>query len=151
MSREDNDMGASGETVAPSQALAVIDPEVALSNAATLWVEQNPRPETLARAEKLRDEVSAVTSFFDFAKKHPGEVTPEDVFRWRAEMERRGLKPATVYARICGSLVIKYRRKGGKFTAREVSDPAAYEALGDYLEGVCSAAVPPPWAIPGSS
>ncbi|MFL6282622.1 MAG: tyrosine-type recombinase/integrase [Pyrinomonadaceae bacterium] len=33
-----------------------------------------------------------------------------------------------------GTLVIKYRRKGGKFTAREVSDPAAYEALKDYLE-----------------
>jgi integrase len=33
-----------------------------------------------------------------------------------------------------GPLVIKYRRKGGKFTAREVSDPAAYEALKDHLE-----------------
>jgi integrase len=33
-----------------------------------------------------------------------------------------------------GTLVIKYRRKGGKFTAREVSDPAAHEALADYLE-----------------
>src|SRR5205085_8989935 len=33
-----------------------------------------------------------------------------------------------------GTLVIKYRRKGGKFTAREVADPAAYDALKDYLE-----------------
>jgi integrase len=33
-----------------------------------------------------------------------------------------------------GTLVIKYRRKGGKFTAREVSDPSAREALDDYLE-----------------
>jgi integrase len=33
-----------------------------------------------------------------------------------------------------GALVIKYRRKGGKFTVREVSDPAAYEALAEYLE-----------------
>ena len=33
-----------------------------------------------------------------------------------------------------GTLVIKYRRKGGKFTAREVSDSAAHEALADYLE-----------------
>ncbi|HWS87589.1 MAG TPA: site-specific integrase [Pyrinomonadaceae bacterium] len=32
-----------------------------------------------------------------------------------------------------GTLVIRYRRKGGKFTAREVSDPAALEALKDYL------------------
>jgi integrase len=33
-----------------------------------------------------------------------------------------------------GALVIKYRRKGGKFTAREVSDPVTYDALKDYLE-----------------
>jgi integrase len=32
-----------------------------------------------------------------------------------------------------GTLVIKYRRKGGKFTAREVSDTAALEALTGYL------------------
>lgn len=219
------------EAAAPSEALAALDAEAALRNAVNLWAEQNTRPETLARSEKLRDKVSAVTSFFDFAGKHPGEVAPEDVSRWRAEMERRGLKPATVYARISrvsafyrwlmndprlsrfirsnpaaqarpryprpyqsestkalsddemnallavvrrlaesgsvvgrrdyalllfyfltglrrseviglrgrdlevkdGTLVIKYRRKGGKFTARELSDPAAFEALRDYL------------------
>jgi site-specific recombinase XerC len=65
-----------------------------------LWAERNTHTETLARAERLKDKVSAVTSFFDFAGKHPGDVTPEDVSRWRAEMERRGLKPATVYARV---------------------------------------------------
>jgi integrase len=215
----------------PLRALVAPDPAVALRNAVALWAEQNTRPETLARAEKLRDKVSAVTSFFDFSEKHPGEVTPEDISRWRREMEARGLKPATVYARISrvsafynwlmadpklfefirtnpaaqarpryprpyqsestkalsdkemnalfevvgrlaeggavvgkrdyalllfyfltglrrseviglrgkdlelkeGTLVIKYRRKGGKFTAREVSDPSAHEALKDYL------------------
>lgn len=196
-----------------------------------MWAERNTRPETLARVEKLKDKISAVTSFFDFAGKDPGEVTPSDVARWREEMEGRGLKPATVYSRISrvsafyrwlmedaqlsrfihsnpaaqarpryprpyqseatkalsddemnallnvvralaaegsvvgkrdyalllfyfltglrrseviglrgsdlefkdGLLVIKYRRKGGKFTAREVSDPAALAALKDYL------------------
>jgi integrase len=220
------------QAAAPSQALAAPDPEAALRNAVNLWAEQNTRPETLARAEKLRDKVVAVTSFFDFAKKHPGDVTPEEVSRWRAEMEARGLKPATVYARVSrvsafyrwlmsdpqlsrfirsnpaaqarpryprpyqsestkalsddemnallavvrrlagggsliakrdyalllfyfltglrrseviglrgrdldfkgGTLVIKYRRKGGKFTAREVSDSSAYEALEEYLK-----------------
>jgi integrase len=215
-----------------SQALATPNPVVALRNAAGLWAEQNTRSETLARAEKLKDKVSAVTSFFEFAAKHPGDVTPGDVSRWREEMERRGLKPATVYARVSrvsafyrwlmgdpqlsqfiranpaaqarpryprpyqsestkalsdgemnslvaavrrlaesgsvvgkrdyalllfyfltglrrseviglrgkdlevkdGTLVIKYRRKGGKFTAREVSDPSAQEALAAYLE-----------------
>ena len=28
-----------------------------------------------------------------------------------------------------GKLVIKYRRKGGKFVGREVEDPSVYEAL----------------------
>jgi integrase/recombinase XerD len=215
-----------------SQALSLPDSEAALRNAVRLWAEANTRPETLSRAEKLRDKVTAVASFFAFTGKHPGEVTPEEVSRWRAEMERRGLKPATVYARVSrlsafyrwlmsdpqlsrfirsnpaaparpryprpyqsestkalsdeemnsllavvrglaeagsvvgkrdfalllfylltglrrsevsglrgkdlelkeGTLIIKYRRKGGKFTAREVSDPAACEALDAYLE-----------------
>ena len=215
-----------------AQALATTDPGATIRNAVSLWAEQNTRPETLARSEKLRDKVSAVISLFDFSGKHPGDLTPEDVSRWREAMESRGLKPATVYARVSrvsafyrwlmsdpqlsrfirgnpaaqarpryprpyqsestkaisdeemnallaaaksvaesgsvvgkrdyalllfyfltglrrseviglrgkdldfkdGSLVIKYRRKGGKFTAREVSDPAAYEALKAYLE-----------------
>lgn len=214
-----------------SQALGAHDAAVAIRNAVSFWAEQNTRPETLARAEKLRDKVTAVISFFDFSKKHPGEVTPEDVSRWREQMEGRGLKPATVYARVSrvsafyrwlmndpqlsrfvranpaalarpryprpyqsestkalsddemnsllgvvrrlaelgsvvgkrdyalllfyfltglrrseviglrgtdlevgdAGLVIKYRRKGGKFTAREVSDPSAFEALEAYL------------------
>src|SRR4051812_28661947 len=89
-----------GEAVGPAEALAAPDPKAALQNAVILWAEQNTRPETLARAEKLKDKVSAVTTFFDFAGRHPEEVTPDDVARWRAEMERRGLKPATVYARV---------------------------------------------------
>jgi integrase/recombinase XerD len=231
MSSEEKERELSDTSPVPSQALDAPDPSAALRNAATLWAEQNTRPETLARAEKLRDKVSAVTSFFDFAAKHPGEVTPEDISRWRVVLEGRGLKPATVYARVSrvsafyrwlmndpqlsayirtnpaaqarpryprpyqsestkalsdeemnalllvvrrlaegrsvvgkrdyalllfyfltglrrseviglrgkdlefidGHLIIKYRRKGGKFTAREVSDPAAYEALADYL------------------
>ncbi len=219
------------EPTDPSHALAAPDPAAALRNAAGLWAEQNTRPETLARTEKLKDKVSAVTSFFDFSGKHPGDVTPDDVSRWRNELEGRGLKPATVYARVSrvsafyrwlmsdpqlsvfiranpaaqarpryprpyqsestkalsdeemnsllaavrrlaesgsvvgkrdyalllfyfltglrrsevmglrgkdlevneGALIIKYRRKGGKFTAREVSEPAALKALKDYL------------------
>lgn len=232
MSSEEEEGEPQGETGAPSQTLAAPDPEAALRNAVALWAERNTRTETLARAERLKDKVSAVTSFFEFAGKHPGDVRPEDVSCWRAEMERRGLMPATVYARVSrvsafyrwlmsdpqlsrfirsnpaaqarpryprpyqsestkalsdeemnslldvvrrlagsgsvvgkrdyalllfyfltglrrseviglrgkdlefkeGALVIKYRRKGGKFTAREVSDPSALEALEAYLE-----------------
>lgn len=231
MSRKESQQEPSEEFVVPSEALAATDPVGALRNAAAIWAEQNTRPETLSRQEKLKDKITAVTSFFDFSKKHPGEVTPEDVSRWRAEMEARGLKSATVYARVSrvsafyrwlmtdpqlsrlirtnpaaqarpryprpyqsestkalsdeemnsligvvrrladsgsvvgkrdyalllfyfltglrrseviglrgkdlefkeGVLVIKYRRKGGKFTAREVSDASAYECLIDYL------------------
>src|SRR5689334_11601151 len=100
MTAEEREGEPQGDFDAPSQALAAPNPRAALCNAVALWAEQNTRPETLARAEKLKDKVSVVTSFFDFTGKHPREITPEDVSRWRAEMERRGLKPATVYARV---------------------------------------------------
>jgi integrase len=232
MTTEEVREGGYNRSEGASEALAVPDPQAALRNAVKLWAERNTRPETLARPEKMRDKVSAVASFFDFAGKPPGEVTPDDVSRWRVEMERRRLKPATVYARVSrvsafyrwlmsdpqlsqfirtnpaaqarpryprpyqsestkaltdyemnsllgvvrrlaelgsvvgkrdyalllfyfltglrrsevislrgkdlelkeGTLVIKYRRKGGKFTAREVADASAHEALADYLK-----------------
>jgi integrase len=231
MSREEVEQEAQDKSAAPSEALAAPDAEVARRNAVALWAEQNTRPETLSRAEKLKDKVQTVTAFFEFSVKHPGDVTPEDVSRWRKALESRGLKPATVYARVSrvsafyrwlmndpqlsrfirsnpaaqarpryprpyqsestkaltdeemnsvlavarglaqagfvvgkrdyalllfyfltglrrseviglrgkdlefkdGTLIIKYRRKGGKFTAREVADRSAYEALMDYL------------------
>lgn len=220
------------QPVSASQALAARDGSTALLNAVMLWAEANTRPETLDRRDKLKDKVTAVNSFFDSVGKHPGEVTTEDVSRWRRLMEARGLKPATVYARISrvsafyrwlmgnpelstlirtnpavqarpryprpyqseatkalsdeemnaliavvkrlsdsgsvvgkrdyalllfyfltglrrseviglrgkdlefkdGTFIIKYRRKGGKFTAREVSDPSLRQALSAYLE-----------------
>jgi integrase len=227
--REGESQGGAGD---PSAALSLPDLAAALRNAAAMWAEANTRPETLARAEKVKDKITAVASFFEFARRHPADVTPEDVSRWREALERRGLKPATVYARVSrvsafyrwlmmdprlsrsihtnpaaqarpryprpyqseatkalsddemnallgvvrrmagagsvvgkrdyalllfyfltglrrseviglrgndlemkgGALVIKYRRKGGKYTAREVSDPAAMAAIIEYLE-----------------
>ncbi|HWS55575.1 MAG TPA: tyrosine-type recombinase/integrase [Pyrinomonadaceae bacterium] len=220
-----------GGATPATNALAARDSAEALRRAVTLWADANTRPETLDRRDKLRDKVQAVVNFFEFAAKHPGDVGPEDVARWRADMEARGLKPATVYARVSrvsafyrwlmsdpqlsahiranpaaqarpryprpyqseltkalsddemnrlldaararaeagsvvgkrdyalllfffltglrrsevislrgsdleragGRLVIKYRRKGGKFVGREVGDAAAYEALVAYL------------------
>jgi hypothetical protein len=87
MSSEEKEGEPQGETDTPSQALAAPIPEVALRNAVALWAERNTRSETLERVERLKDKVSAVTSFFDFAGKYPGEVTAEDISRWRAEME----------------------------------------------------------------
>jgi integrase/recombinase XerD len=232
MTAEEYSQEPEGKSEGAAQALSLPDPELAVRNAVSIWAEQNTRPETLDRKDKLKDKVTAVISFFDSAGKHPGDVTAEDVTRWRREMEARKLKPATVYARVSrvsafyrwlmadpqlsryirsnpaaqarpryprpyqsestkalsdeemnallgvvrglaeggsvvgkrdyalllfyfltglrrsevinlrgkdmefkeGRLVIKYRRKGGKFTAREVSDLASYEALTDYLE-----------------
>jgi integrase len=215
----------------PSEALARTDPGDAVRRAVELWAESTTRNETFERPSKLQDKVQAVSRFFAFTGKHPGEVTPEDVRAWRTHLESAGQKPATVYARISrvssffkwlmadsqlgehirsnpaaharprypqpyqgesvkaltdremnnllqvvrrqadsgsvvakrdyalllfffltglrrnelislrgkdlehkeGRLVIKYRRKGGKFVGREVEDTSAYEALIDYL------------------
>jgi integrase/recombinase XerD len=214
-----------------SQSLVRADAETALSAAIQFWAEGSTRAETFERISKLRDKVQAVERFFAFARKHPGEVTPEDVRTWRTHLEAQGQKPATVYARVSrisaffkwlmadpqlgehirsnpaaqarprhpqpyqsesvkaltdnemnrllgavramadagsvvakrdyalllfffltglrrnevvslrgkdlerkeGRLVIKYRRKGGKFVGREVGDDSVYEALTDYL------------------
>src|SRR5689334_22255600 len=74
--------------------------ERALSRAISLWAGGTTRPETRDREDKLQDKIAAVRRFFAFAGKHPGEVTPEDLERWRRHLEGRGQKPATVYARI---------------------------------------------------
>jgi site-specific recombinase XerD len=215
----------------PSQALARANAEVALRTAIHFWADNSTRAETFERAAKLRDKTQVVAGFFAFTGKHPAEVTPEDVGRWRLHLESQGQKPATVYARVSrvsaffkwlmadpvlgqhirsnpaaqarprhprpyqsesvkaltdeemnllvevvraraesgsvvakrdyallllffltglrrnevislkgkdlehkeGRLVIKYRRKGGKFVGREVGDSSVYEALTDYL------------------
>lgn len=215
----------------PSEALVKADPEAAIHNAIEFWAEGSTRAETFERASKLRDKTRAVKGFFAFTGKHPGEVTPEDVRAWRENLESKGQKPATVYARVSrvsaffkwlmadpllgqhirsnpaaqarprypqpyqsesvkaltdaemnrllravrgmaaagsivakrdyalllfffltglrrnevvslrgkdlehkeGRLVIKYRRKGGKFVGREVGDGSVYEALVEYL------------------
>lgn len=107
------------------EALVAPDSEAALLNAARVWAEANTHPETLARAERLRDKVAAITTFFDFAKKYPGEVTLEDVSHWRARMEGQGLKPATVYARVSSVSAFFHWLMSDPFLSRFVrSNPA---------------------------
>ena len=215
----------------PSQSLVRADTKAALHTAIEFWADGSTRTEIFERASKLRDKTQAVKGFFAFVGKHPDEVTPEDVRAWRENLESKGQKPATVYARVSrvsaffkwlmadpllgqhihsnpaaqarprhpqpyqsesvkaltddemnqllgvvramadagsvvakrdyalllfffltglrrnevvllrgkdlahkeGRLVIKYRRKGGKFVGREVGDASVYEALTDYL------------------
>jgi len=221
------------ESLAPILAgLPVVITSDPIEGAIDLWAEASTRPEIGGRDERLRDKRQIVLAFLRFTGKHPGEVGPRDVERWRQHLERQGKKPATVYARISrlssfykwllahpqlknlvganpvaqarprcphpyqsesvkawtdaethailevvralaetgsivglrdyalllfylytglrrneviglrgkdleekdGRLVIKYRRKGGKFTAREVGEPEVCQALKDYLE-----------------
>ena len=76
------------------------DSEVALQNAIRLWSNQTTRPETHERESKLGDKRQAISRFFAFAGRHPGEVRPADVEAWRAHLEAAGNKATTIYTRI---------------------------------------------------
>lgn len=72
----------------------------ALRSAVALWADGTTDASTARRKDLLRDKARAVEAFFDFAGKLPAEVTPLDVKRWQRELERRGLKPSSVYYRV---------------------------------------------------
>jgi integrase len=76
------------------------DLEAVLRNASSVWADSTTRQTSLRRGDLLRDKVAAVSAFFAFAGKHPGDVTPVDVRAWRSSLEAQGLKHATVYARL---------------------------------------------------
>ncbi len=79
-----------------SQGLVRVDTGTAIHNAIQFWAEGSTRVETFDRASKLRDKAQVVRGFFDFTGKHPGEITSEDVRRWRGHLETRGQMPATI-------------------------------------------------------
>jgi integrase len=83
-----------------SEALARLDSDLALRNAIHLWAEQNTRPETYDRKDKLKDKIQVVSDFFSFTRKHPDEVLTTDVLAWREHLESLKQTPATVYARL---------------------------------------------------
>ena len=72
-----------------------------LRNAFALWADATTDATTRRRRDLLRDKVGALADFFAFVGKPPAAVTPLDVKTWQAELEARGLSPATVYARVC--------------------------------------------------
>ena len=74
--------------------------DLALLNAIHLWAAATTDAESACRQDLLRSKRQAVSSFFAHCGKHPGEVTALDVQGWRDALEGKGLKPATVYARI---------------------------------------------------
>ncbi len=84
----------------PAQSLVKLDLEAALDTAIEIWAEQQTRIESYEREDRIGDKIAVVSRFFAFIGKHPGEVTPPDVQKWRESLEAQGQKPATVYARL---------------------------------------------------
>lgn len=72
-----------------------------LSNALRLWAEAVTAPSTEQRTGILHYKQNVVDAFFAFAAKHPAAVSPVDVEAWRKHLEAGGLKPTTIYTRIC--------------------------------------------------
>jgi integrase len=80
--------------------------EFALRNALRLWAESSTATSTERREELQGYKQRVVASFFSFVNKYPGEISALDVEEWRRWLERpkpdgRGLRPNTVYARVC--------------------------------------------------
>jgi site-specific recombinase XerD len=74
--------------------------DLALQNAIHLWAAATTDAESACCQDLLRSKRQAVSSFFAYCDKHPGDVTALDVKSWRDALEGKGFKPATVYARI---------------------------------------------------
>lgn len=74
--------------------------EIALRNAVALWAETTTDGSSDRCRDLRRDKTLAVLTFFGFVAKHPAEVLPGDVQRWRAELESCGLRQNTVYAKV---------------------------------------------------
>ena len=82
------------------------DTGTALRHALRLWTEASTAPSTERRGEIQGYKQRVVSSFFSFTGKHPGEISALDVEEWRRWLERQkpeglGLRPNTVYARVC--------------------------------------------------
>ncbi len=71
-----------------------------LAPVVSLWADHVTDPNTPRRLDILRDKSNAVLDFFAYVEKPPVQVNPLDVKNWQAELEAKGLAPATVYAKI---------------------------------------------------
>lgn len=82
------------------------DAAVVLRHALRLWAEASTAPSTERRGELQGYKQRVVSSFFSFVGKSPGEISALDVEAWRDRLARPkpeglGLRPNTVYARVC--------------------------------------------------
>ncbi|HKP38423.1 MAG TPA: phage integrase N-terminal SAM-like domain-containing protein [Pyrinomonadaceae bacterium] len=81
--------------------LAATQHKAALRNALRLWADSVTAASTERRDELLRYKQTVVEAFFDFADKHPAEISPLDVQAWRARFEEKEISSNTIYARVC--------------------------------------------------
>jgi integrase len=96
--------------------------DLALLNAIHLWAAATTDAESACCEDLLRSKRQAVSSFFAYAGKHPGDVIPVNIYAWRDVLEGKGFKPATVYARIS---------RLSSFYEWAMKDPA----LGQFITG----------------
>jgi hypothetical protein len=67
------------QALTPSQAGAYQDDSLAVLNAISLWANSCTLPDIGRREDLLRDKRRAVEALFAFTRKHPGDVTSQDV------------------------------------------------------------------------
>lgn len=73
---------------------------LALRNAIRIWAESTTGMDSHNRAGLIGDKKAVAEGFFQFSGKTPPLVGALDVEAWRDWMQKQGLKPNTVYARI---------------------------------------------------
>jgi integrase/recombinase XerC len=89
------------ETHQTSLVLINVEYRAALRNALRLWAEAVTSPSTEQRSSLLGYKQKVVGEFFAFTNKPPHIISALDVEEWRHKLEGQGLKPNTVYARVC--------------------------------------------------
>jgi site-specific recombinase XerD len=72
----------------------------AIRNAIELWASATTS-KGMRHDDLVRDKRQAVISFFEFINKHPADVAPMDVRKWLTSLEKKELRPATIYQRAC--------------------------------------------------
>src|SRR5215213_15530 len=82
-------------------ALAVGDGrEAVFRTAVGLWAGASTGVASRRRGEVLQNKRKVVETFFEWVKKAPRDVEPEDVSAWCERMRGEGKRPATIYARV---------------------------------------------------
>jgi integrase len=86
----------------PETALVAVSDTLraAIRNAIGLWASATTS-EGKRHNDLLRDKQNIVSAFFEHINKNPAEVKPGDVKDWLSALERRGIRPATIYQRAC--------------------------------------------------